>query len=373
MTLATEKYGLEHSEPLETPNTSNSPTVSSSVARLNATQISHYNNHHQLVVVDSVSSGTGRQKEKDVYNKILAPLFAELGIKHRYLKTESAATITEFAQELRGGSYAVILISGDTSVTELINALPENETGAVNICVVPCGTGNSIALSLGTTTVFAALQRFFRSVGGIQPVQLHTYEALFPDGSYYVNSKIPIKDKVRFVVVLSWAFHAALVADSDTPELRKHGVDRFRMAAESNLEKNCSYEGSYLIDTKSYNGPFAYWLVTATSRFEEKFLILPKGDINRPELHVVLFGAQSDATGGYIMEVMQQVYQDGSHVDNKKVVYQRIGTESGVWLTTEGRNERFCVDGAIVVVPEPGTIGIRLAGDTVRGWTLGIV
>ena len=46
----------------------------SSVPRLTPSIISHYNEGHQLYIVDSVYSGTGRSNELDVYQKLIMSL-----------------------------------------------------------------------------------------------------------------------------------------------------------------------------------------------------------------------------------------------------------------------------------------------------------
>lgn len=348
----------------------------SSVFRLTPSIISHYNEGHQLYIVDSVYSGTGRSNELDVYQKLIKPLFLELGIDHKYVSTSSADTISEFAGSLNGSVCTVLFISGDTSVNEFINSLLETKEGTVNVGIIPLGTGNSIALSLGITNVFVALERFFQSIELKKTVPFYTYEASFPRGSYFIHQNVKthtIENPVRFLVVLSWAFHAALVADSDTPELRKHGVSRFRMAAENNLKLNTFYNGSYSVGGETYNGPFAYWLVTATSRFEEKFLILPKGNILHPDLYLVLFGAQEDNSGKYIMDVMEQVYLEGSHLANPDVEYKQIDSTSQLKLSVDSPDQRLCLDGAIVKVPEPGSISVKVLGNEIGKWKLYII
>lgn len=364
VTLATEDFVL-----LRNPAEKSAPQLTPSV-------ISHYNEGHQLYVVDSVYSGTGRSSELDVYQKLIKPLFEELGIDHKYVSTASADSISEFGKSLAGSACTVLFISGDTSVNEFVNSLLETNEGTINVGIIPLGTGNSIALSLGITNVFVALQRFFHSVETRNPVPLYTYEAAFPRGAYFIHQNVKthaIETPVRFVVVLSWAFHAALVADSDTPELRKHGVSRFRMAAENNLKLNTFYSGSCSVGSETYNGPFAYWLVTATSRFEEKFLILPKGNILDPDLYLVLFGAQEDNSGKYIMDVMQQVYLEGSHVTNPSVAYKQIGAHTELRLSLDSPDQRLCLDGAIVKVPQPGSISVRVAGHEKGKWKLYII
>lgn len=362
--LVTDEYNLHHEK-----TQSNAPIITPQL-------VTQYLEGRKLVVIDSIKSGKGRNSEQSVYHNVLKELFKELGIEHDYISTSTASSISEFASSLKNGVYTVLFISGDTSVNEFVNALLEVDHGEVTFGIIPQGTGNSIALSLGSTSPFTSLQRFYNHIREPTAVSLNTYEAQFPSGSHFIHGDTKgneIDAPLRFVVVLSWAFHAALVADSDTPELRKHGVNRFRIAAESNLTLNTFYDGSYTIGEKVYDGPFAYWLVTATSRFEEKFLILPKGDILARDAYLVLFKAQDDPSGAYIMKVMEEVYLEGKHVDNPDVSYVHLDSEQDVTLSIDSSDQRLCLDGAIVKIPQPGKVTVKVLDNQVKNWKLYII
>lgn len=303
-----------------------------------------------LYVVDSVNSGTGRLAGFSVYKTILRTLFDDLDVSHTYIDTKSRHDIGNFAAKLEGDA-TVILISGDTSVTEFVNGL--NSEARVQILVVPSGTGNSLALSVGIESEVEAVRKIFTFES---LVPLHTYEAIFPNGS-----KLLVQDEeaeevssLKFLVVFSWAFHAALVADSDTPELRKHGLERFKLAAAANLANEQKYTGQFESGSSTYSGPFAYFLLTPSRRFEPTFLISPKGNLHELSLYLVSFQDSPD-----IMEIMGQVYSGGKHVENPKVTYEKIS--HGV-LTVDGdrRHRRVCVDGSIILLGGSGPVNVSI-------------
>lgn len=344
---------------------------------LNLSTLPSYLTERKVIIIDSVKSGTGRTPGKDIYLDILDPLFKELSIEHEYHATKSATSISELALSLKDHKVSIIFISGDTSINEFINSLNDSEKGEIAIFPIPGGTGNSLSLSLNITNPLDAIIRLF-SAGTTLPLNL--YEVDFPQGSHYLIANelgSPVPSHLKFLVVLSWGFHASLVADSDTPELRKHGIKRFQLAAHQNLSRDQKYEGDFYINDVELNGPFAYWLVTASQRFEPTFEISPKGDILKDELYVVTFNTQN--TQYYIMDIMKEVYDKGSHIKNPNVVYKKLDKNDKIQLKTKNSKpliqRRFCVDGSIIALPETESheIYIHVKDNSQHSWKLYII
>ncbi|KAK6456715.1 ATP-NAD kinase-like domain-containing protein [Scheffersomyces xylosifermentans] len=317
---------------------------------------SNYLTDTKVYVLDSVNSGTGRTEKKDLYHQILKPIFELINVDHEYIATTSASTVSEFAKSLDGSrDSTVIFISGDTSVNEFVNNLSDKPSAKLKLFTFPSGTGNSLALSVGLTDEIDALKKLFNSSSKVAPLNL--YEVDFPKGSYFLvqdEKTTEIEGPLKFLVVLSWGFHASLVADSDTPELRKHGIERFKLAAFSNLEQEQKYEGHVKAGDELLDGPFAYWLLTSAKRFEPTFEISPKGDILEESLYLVSF--KTEESPSYIMDIMMQIYNKGSHIDNKNVTYKKLTKDDKIVLTTTNskslRKRRFCLDGSIIALPE---------------------
>lgn len=302
-----------------------------------------------IFVIDLVRSGS-RLPTHLVYTQVLRPLLTLSGNTHTYIETTSADFIAKFAERFTATNALVVFILGDTSINEFINHLPAKTGAKVTIAPIPAGTGNSLALLFDIDSVEAAINRLFLS-RFTQP--LYAYQA-----EYGTASRL-------FLVVFSWCFHAALVADLDTPELRKHGLIRFRMAAEANLAKPNRYYGNINVDGNVIQGPFAYFVATLSVRFEPTFIISPNGDIRQNSLYVVTFPSGLD-----IMEIMQQVYDNGAHIDNPNVNYIKV--EDTLTLSHQARSadeKRFCIDGEIVYIDD-GDVVLSSVGNNAHGWQL---
>ncbi|ODV81676.1 uncharacterized protein CANTADRAFT_44293 [Suhomyces tanzawaensis NRRL Y-17324] len=333
----------------------------------------------KVYVVDSVKSGKGRDSKTDLYNIVLEPILTALAVDHQYVATTSADSIRQFASTLPEGQNAtVVFISGDTSISEFVNGLSGVSSGNITIFPIPSGTGNSLALSLGFVDELRAIQRLLQAVE--KPAPLNLYDVQFPEGSYFLIQDAigpQITQPLKFTVVVSWGFHAALVADSDTPELRKNGIERFKLAAFANLQREQKYEGLVSVNGHRIEGPFAYWVLTSSKKFEPTFEILPEGNIFDDNLYLISF--KTEESSSYIMDIMKQVYDKGSHVHNPKVSYQKISNGDRVLLhTLNSKNKqqrRFCVDGSIVALPETDEheIAIRATGNKHNGWSLYVV
>lgn len=341
----------------------------------------------KVIVIDSIHSGIGRNKEKDIYDKIFFPLFEALSITHDIIKTESSTTIRDYASSLLNDSnesITIIFISGDSSINEFINGLKDTKIpGKISIFAIPGGTGNSLSLSLNITNAIDSIVKLFQST----PLPLYLYQAEFPKHSYYLNQneieELENSTDVKFLIVLSWAFHASLVADSDTPELRTHGLQRFQIAATQNLNRIQKYEGDMYInndhDEQCIKGPFAYWLLVSSLRFEPTFEISPNGDISKDELYLVAFNSKDDDKD-HIMNIMKQVYDNGKHINNPDVIYKKIGPDDKIILKVKNSKpliqRRFCVDGRIVALPETDDdqeIKINVKDNTQYSWKLYII
>lgn len=323
--------------------------------------------NEQLYILDSVKSGTSvRTDSKGIYFELLKPLLSDvLSIGHTYVKTESALLVREFAQELTVpiNGLTLAIIGGDTTINEFVNGFRGESSGKVKIVVIPAGTGNALALSLGISDYEDALRLLFGK--NASEIPLNMFQVSFPEGSSYLHSdgsQTPVIGPILFLVVTSWAFHASLVADSDQSELRKQGLERFKIAALQNLEWRQEYAGVIRVSPNGSNhgdfvlnreGPFAYLAITPAQKFEPSFEILPKGDVHDSSLFVIGFNTEDG--NDYIMDVMKEVYDGGKHVYDNRVFYDRVHKNQKikleVWNNPTMRNRRFCVDGAIVVVP----------------------
>ncbi|KAG7926756.1 hypothetical protein KL925_003041 [Ogataea polymorpha] len=294
-----------------------------------------------VVVLDSVKSGN-RVSTKDVYKQLLLPLLDSWNLSHRYIATTSPETSRQVAASIGAAPTLLILISGDTTITELVNSVAS--TATVTLLTVPMGTGNAFAHSVGLSTPLEAVQAL--TGGTAHPLRL--YEAVFEPGSRLLaqGHTQPVLS-LRFLVVGSWGLHACLVADSDSPELRKLGNERFKVAAQHILEKNPVFHGSFRTDGLAVedHAALSYFVVAAVPRFEATFEISPASDPAENALHVVYFHHQAPAA---VMEILGQAYDAGKHVQDPRVGYLKAHTVELEIDEQDADLRRICVDGLIV-------------------------
>ena len=371
-----------------------------------------------LHVVVSTKSGTGLAESH--FQHLVKPTLAHLGqhegTGYAVHHTESERSIIELVRSVvlpqarSGIKQTVLLMAGDGGIVDLVNTLfSYEERGGVTeersgssyvkpkICLLPMGTGNALAHSIGITHDHTlGLSSMLRGVHRSLPV----FRTTFSPGARLVTAygtqeePLPVdehqKPALWGAVVCSWGMHAGLVADSDTEEYRQYGAERFKMAAKEALfpadgSEPHRYQGrlsvlrkreTEKIDTQLNNDgtqakskhdfvwesfhrrEHAYVLATMVSNLEEGFMISPNTKPMDGILRLVHFGPMD---GKKIMEVMGLAYQGGKHVYDESIGYEeieglRIDFED---METNARWRRICVDGKIVRLESNGWVELR--------------
>lgn len=358
-------------------------------------------NRHQedstpiLHIIASIGSGCNHAEA--VHENLVDPFLKFVGCEHAFHKTTSPSTIRELAESIflpaarRGIQKNITLLSGDGGVVDLINGLldPLLKDGQLaltrklpegfappNVALLPLGTGNALANSAGISTDntlgVAATVR-----GAPKPLPI--FSVLFEPAARVYSSESASASETRVTqthgaVVFSWGLHATLVSDSDTPAYRKHGAERFQMAAKECLfpsdgSKPHSFRGDLVYLHQNLAGAenpiaprpasrnqFNYLLATQCSNLESGFTISPSSRPLDGRLHVLQFG--DGRTGEDVMELMMLAYAGGKHVSQPGVDYEAVkGLELQVWEEEE-RRRRFCVDGTIYVVEKGGKVRV---------------
>lgn len=331
----------------------------------------------KCLLIDSINSGTGRDTGNDIALDLIIPLFELLEIEFEYLRTLSRSSVDDFAANSAvDDDLFVIFISGDTSISEFVNSLPANEhlNRKLTIANIAAGTGNALLLSLKICDPIESVANLF--VDSTRPIELNKVK--------FVNCtlNITVADQAIkhvtqrfFMAVFSWLFHAALVADSDTPTLRKLGLQRFGIAAKKNLESLQEYRAKLAVDgTELSAHSHSYLLYTNLSNLEKNFKISPKGNLR--DLYLV--EVPSEVQGAELMTVMTKLYQDGAHVDADEVNYLQVTKSSRLTIPSEVEESklRFCIDGSIIQLQRGNTtehITIEIIKSGIPGWEIEIV
>jgi diacylglycerol kinase family enzyme len=337
-----------------------------------------------------ISTGSGTNKAANFYEEAVKPVLETLFPKGHanFLvhKTESASTIEELTSDIffptanAGITLRIVLLSGDGGIIDLVNGLLarpcSSDYKAPQVTLIPLGTANALyhSINAGQDNTWG-----IRSLASSTTKPLPVFTTSFSSGARLLvdeassEEELPKDSKsqrpiLHGAVVCSWAMHASLVADSDTAEYRKFGVERFKMAAKEALYPADGLPPhSYTAQISILQGEdwkpleaneHMYVLATMVSNLEKPFCISPASKPLDGSLHLVYFGPTN---GDEAMRIMGLAYQDGKHVEDSAVRYEAI---EGLRIEFQGKEKdarwrRICVDGKIVRVEEDGWVELR--------------
>ena len=343
-----------------------------------------------------ISTGSGTGRAQSVWTGLLRPLLAHFGLEelrhYRVHFTTSETSVAEWttkwilplAQSIR--SPLVILLSGDGGVVDMINALtsPPTPFTPPEIALVPVGTGNALATSTGIEKLGSSLRTLLYGTPRPLPIFRTTFSPNARLLSDHGRTHTPFPTTpptLHGAVVFSWALHAAIVADSDTPVLRAHGPARFQHAAQQALLPTPHpYRGTVSFrppDTTHWHviprDAHGYILAALVRALEPGFTINPAasraGMPPQPPLRLVHFGPLD---AGATAELLRLAYAEGAHVRDERVGYEDVGAVRVVMTAgEEERWRRVCVDGRIVVLEEGGWVEVEMMAE--KEWVVKIL
>ncbi|KAJ5594563.1 uncharacterized protein N7459_000771 [Penicillium hispanicum] len=342
---------------------------------------SHLRHKEPVQVIISTRSGTGTAKA--AFQDIVQPFLTHLDIDHQVYETQSAQTIVELSQlqflgrACEGAPQTILLLSGDGGLIDIVDVFYKSTQYvkvAPNIALIPCGTGNamanSIGLHLGPVSGLAALLRG-------KPCPLPVFAVKLSPGSQLVidegRKRAPIYTESTGVpcrtmygaVVASWGLHAALVADSDTEEYRRFGAERFKMAAKELLYPSDGtgshrYQGKITLTRDGKGGvhqetiagnEHMYVLATLVPQLEKDFVISPDSEPLDGQMRLLRFGPLPSEEA---MRLMTLAYQGGLHVLENPMTYTTVEQMRIEFREDLERWRRVCIDGKIVAVEKGG-------------------
>ncbi|KAK6344344.1 hypothetical protein TWF696_007983 [Orbilia brochopaga] len=312
-----------------------------------------------------ISTHSGLRGAQAYYDGLLAPLLSYLGVRHTKHTTSSPTSIGELTASItsNGVENLIILLSGDTGVTEYINALPAASAQKTTLCPLPLGTANAFASAHGLT---------LKSLLHGKPTSFPTYTATFSLGSREngepLSESLNKTPSIRGCVVASYGFHASIVGGAETPEYRSHGMGKFRMVAEEIMK------GTFLGGTGKGFQPYhasvsgikaavgtthSYLMLALVDRMEPTFVISPKSKDG--EVWALYTG---DIGGNELIEtVIKGAYAGGVHVEKTDIVgYERSeGFKIDKMVDAEPWKRWVCCDGKIIEIPrEDGWVEVKV-------------
>ena len=375
----------------------------------------HHGSDHEVDILVSTKSGT--KLALPFWDTVLKPLWQLVAtnlrgrpvlddidqisgkpkLDYKVLVTESAESIRKYAQELSSSDNqdkprTIVLLSGDGGVVDLLNGYGEasaNTTPPV-LAVLPLGTGNALFHSMhkplysdpGPTPLVLALRTLFLGT----PTDLPIFRASFssgsrivtfadksetdkPDAELHLSKQETSVSHLDGAIVASYGFHASIVYESDTPEYRVHGDNRFGMVAQELLRESHPYAAKVEI-RRSGSSTFetiprethAYVLTTLVSNLERKFTVSPASKPLGKRLHLVHFGPIG---GERTMDAMMKAYDGGKHVgmkwdDGEEIGYEEIDEVKVQVLEEDERWRKVCIDGTIVEIPKGGQMDVKM-------------
>lgn len=382
------------------------------------------------VIISTSPGGGGRSKAEVLYKSLVRPVLKEIGLfessagepessspGYNVIYTTSQDSIKEFivkkfhtphVSHSQRPNQTLLLLSGDTSLFEVLNCLPHPippSLPKLHLSLLPTGTGNALCSS-----IYLQYHPLSSLLLG-SPHNLPLFHTRFSPDSLLLSQsgKHPIPNGGLYgAVVLSWAFHASLVADSDAPSYREKypGTQRFQVAARENLTPLPHLYNGRISVQRRQNGPWedlqkelpeedrGYWyfLATLVSRLEATFLINPLGEPLDGKLRVVHFaklpapaGAAMEAhtvSAKSVIQAMDAAYDQGKHVGLLGVEYEGDGVEGirvqvdeedyvpeGEGAVERGKERwrRICIDGAIVELQKGGWVEIKRIPEGLQG------
>ena len=343
-----------------------------------------------LHVIVSTNAGTGGAQA--FFDGVLKEILRLMGLTedsymlHVTKSEKSVADLTHGILSPRaneGFVQTIILLSGDGGVVDIVNALlssPQSESYVKPVIgLLSLGTGNALATS---TDLMQGYDRGLRALLCGKPHSLPTFTASFSPGSTFLvdegtkTEPLPLSEKgfgvVHGAVVCSWALHASLVADSDTTAYRKHGNERFAMAAQELLSPSDGsashvYHGKITTFINNTEGSEAghvlprqehmYVLTSLVSNLETSFCISPQSKPFDGQLRLLHFGTIPSAE---VTRLMGLANTGGRHVDEEQVAYEPVDGFRIDFKENDERWRRVCVDGKIVKVDEGGWVEVRM-------------
>ncbi|KAF9116097.1 hypothetical protein BGX27_004895 [Mortierella sp. AM989] len=339
----------------------------------------------------------GRKQGTEQFFKVIQPALERSGTPFRLIETAAAghaqSYIKEFAQTLAVSkveavsaiysepiiatniTLRIMVVGGDGTVHEVVNGMIEGLVARssvpfkpkIEFSIIPAGTGNAIATSLGVVSVQGALDRFL--TGNSIPLQVIRVSKRSQGAVSSHSNSQDWEAQVYTVVVNSFGLHCATVQDAEG--LRFLGNDRFRIAALKNILMLKQYEGridfygsfqrydrglkemvlssditTYVSSNSlshTLTGPFTYLMLTKQSSLERGFLPTPLAKTSDEWIDIL---AVQNVDRRQILKVLGAAAKGGHHIHHEQVEYFKAKVVEFETPT----NGRICIDGEFLDV-----------------------
>ena len=234
-------------------------------------------------------------------------------------KPGSAARFARTA--LQKGCELIIAAGGDGTLNEVVNGIGES-LGEARVALIPLGTGNDFARSIGVPTDLEAAIDLIRA-GTTRAVDL-----------VRVSS-----DELRYFVNVSAGGFSGLVDEKLTPEMKKTwGPLAYLRSAAAAWPELRAYRTTLAFDDDESLMMELYNVVVANGRYVGGgTLIAPEAEVDDGLLDVVLIPKRPAPE---LAMAMAQIAL-GTHFSSKTIVFRRaakltVNSKPGMWFNVDG-------------------------------------
>ena len=222
---------------------------------------------------------------------------------------------------IRQGAELIVAAGGDGTLNGVINGIAENAE-AVRVGLIPLGTGNDFARSLGVPTEVEAAIEVIRA-GEIRAVDL-----------VRVTS-----DEIRYFINVSAGGFSGLVNEKLTAEMKKTwGPLAYLRSAAAALPDLRAYQTTLAFDNTESLMLDLYNVVVANGRYVAGgTLIAPEASIDDGLLDVILIQKRPAPE----LALLAASVALGTHLTSDAIVFRRaakltVNSKPGMWFNVDG-------------------------------------
>lgn len=269
----------------------------------------------QTCVILNSSAGSVRDPDS------LAKQIGELLEAEVFLTTKAGSAARFARTAVKKGAELIVAAGGDGTLNEVVNGIGE-KAGATRVGLIPLGTGNDFARSLGLPTELEAAIDVVRA-GETRAVDL-----------VRVTS-----DEVRYFINVSAGGFSGLMNEKLTPEIKRTwGPLAYLRGAAAALPELRAYETTLAFDNTESLKLELYNVVVANGRYVAGgTLIAPEASIDDGMLDIILIQKRSAPE----LALLAAEVALGTHLTNGAIVFRRaakvtVNSKPGMWFNVDG-------------------------------------
>ncbi|XBW38148.1 hypothetical protein QEN19_003744 [Hanseniaspora menglaensis] len=281
----------------------------------------------------------------------------------------------DWEQKSKSTKTLIIMLSGDTSISELLNG--SSLKPCIDILTVPFGTANAL---------FLKLFEFPRGLKLNEDLAVEAREIMLEVFQKFVQNKLELfkvpfytisnkenKTLFKSILLTTTGFHATLLKVASSPEYKKYGVERFRIAA-SEVISNYKFSNKVkLYNTKGkiyFDGISSYFGVFGTGRLERDYDISPLSTLEERSFLSIKEKDDRDAFVNNIMagygskDDLLKLYNENESINNEKIdldeelviEIKKIYPDSDISVCVDG----YILDLQDISTPEMGSYIVKI-------------